>query len=254
MVGALIWPAVPCLCHDCPPPVSGLPRVPPSQPPLPVWRPGDLWVALVTCPALHPLVPKTPLQGHPPGIPTLPTALHPGTRLSLNLCPPATLPVSPQLRSLCPPGCLLCDTSVCPRRVPRHMGDALGRGWGPRGDPCQQGPWMRRAGKVVGHPNLPGVHLPLLQGMPQHGPRHGMVHGWQQGAGQGAVGGCRRCAGGSCGGRGRGGCVRQRGTSSRRQRGRGREVGSRRQTGTAACTPPLPAASPLCQQPPWQLT
>ena len=167
----------------------------------------------------------------------LPTGPDPGTCLSLGLCPPATLPMAPQPCSLCPPGCFLSNTSVCPRWVLRRWGVALAR-VGTMGRPQHQDPWQRRAEET-----FPGVHLPLLWVLSQYSPCHRMVHGWQRGAGREAVSGCRRWAGGGCKG-----CRRQRGIGSRRQRGRGKETGSRRQAGMAARNPPpLPAASPLCQ-------
>lgn len=113
--GGPIWPAVPWLCHACPPPASGLPWVPPPQSPSPqspspMWRPGDLAVALVGCPvpqpypALHPPVPTVLLQCSLGPSSWGNNAAH-GAR---SWHPPLPQPLHPQPCSPCPPSHTPC--------------------------------------------------------------------------------------------------------------------------------------------------
>lgn len=224
-------------CHTLAGGLSGqpslaLPRLPSPSfraatgPPTPVplarleaWGVGGGLAGLLCVPSPCPQKPAT----------VLPRATLPGTDAAHGAGswhPPLPRP-SPPAAPPRLPGCLLCDTNVCPRRVlPRRGCPWLG--WGPRGDPWQQDPWMRRAGEASGHPNLPGGPPP-----PPVGAQPLAGHGARLAAGcsGGAAGGCRG------GGRQRRGCGWQGGAGSRRQWGRGRE----RRPATPPC--PLPAAS-----------
>lgn len=222
--------ALPCL----PSPSFGAATGPPHpSPPRPCGGLGTWgwpwWAALHPCSALRPILLSPERRYRAPQGHLLGDRHCPQSQI---LAPASPLAFSSQPCSLCPPGCLLCDTSMCPRWVLWHRGVPLA-GVGTTGRPPAAGPMDEESRGGPGGPQtFPGVRLPLLWGLPQHGPRHRMVHGWQRGAGREAVSGCRRWAGGGCRG-----CGRQReGESREAVAGRGEQAaeGSEAEAGREA--------------------